>query len=220
MQAKQSLATLLSTFEATLRLLSPFMPFLTEELWHAVYENESPAKSIALSAYPRANAAPSSPRESGLNEMLQLNDIVTKTRSARKALGVPDKEKIDVDVEPNAALGGYLHADPSTDFSKLYRFLARVNSVRIQYSGDGDGPSEVKIIYEKQIDPIAERARLTKDLAQQEKEFANNQRQLGNDGFLAKAPAHVVEGLRTRAAELTVLLDKNRAALAALDAKE
>jgi valyl-tRNA synthetase len=74
-------------------------------------------------------------------------------------------------------------------------------------------------LYERTIDPVAERARLTKDLAQQEKEFANNQRQLSNDSFLAKAPAHVVDGLRTRATELTILLEKNRAALAALDAK-
>jgi valyl-tRNA synthetase len=43
-----------------------------------------------------------------------------------------------------------------------------------------------------------------------EKEFANNQRQLGNEQFLAKAPAKVVDGLRTRAAELTILLEKTR----------
>src|SRR5271167_1642691 len=51
--ARGALTTLLSTFEAALRLLSPFMPFLTEELWHAVYDGEPPAKSIALTRYPQ-----------------------------------------------------------------------------------------------------------------------------------------------------------------------
>ena len=51
---KLALTTLLSTFEAALRLLSPFMPFITEELWHAVYDGKPPAKSIALSRYPQA----------------------------------------------------------------------------------------------------------------------------------------------------------------------
>ena len=51
---KPRLTTLVQVFEASLRLLSPFMPFLTEELWHAVYDGNPPAKSIALTQYPRA----------------------------------------------------------------------------------------------------------------------------------------------------------------------
>ena len=50
---RAALTTLLTTFEAALRLLSPFMPFLTEELWHALYDGGPPAKSIALSRYPQ-----------------------------------------------------------------------------------------------------------------------------------------------------------------------
>ena len=45
----------MAVFEAALRLLSPFMPFLTEELWHALYEGNAPAKSIALTKYPQAS---------------------------------------------------------------------------------------------------------------------------------------------------------------------
>jgi len=47
-----ALTTLVSVFEASLRLLSPFMPFLTEEIWHALYDGNPPAKSIALTQYP------------------------------------------------------------------------------------------------------------------------------------------------------------------------
>src|SRR6185437_13923912 len=52
--ASAALATLLGVFEAALGLLSPFMPFLTEELWHALYEGKPPAKSIALTRFPVA----------------------------------------------------------------------------------------------------------------------------------------------------------------------
>ncbi len=53
-KTKAALTTLVSVFEASLRLLSPFMPFLTEEIWHAVYDGNPPAKSIALTRFPQA----------------------------------------------------------------------------------------------------------------------------------------------------------------------
>ena len=76
---------------------------------------------------------------------------------------------------------------------------------------------DVHVVYERKIDVGAECERLKKELEKLEKEFGNNQRQLGNEQFLAKAPAKVVEGLRTRAAELTVLLEKTRSKLKELD---
>jgi valyl-tRNA synthetase len=66
------------------------------------------------------------------------------------------------------------------------------------------------------IDVAAERERLTKDIARYEKGLAAAERQLGNEGFLAKAPAHVVEGLKKQEAETRLLLEKARAALEAL----
>jgi valyl-tRNA synthetase len=75
---------------------------------------------------------------------------------------------------------------------------------------------DVKIIYERQIDVPAERVRLTKDLAKYEKGLAAAERQLSNASFMAKAPAHIVEGLRKQAAETRTLHDKTKAALDAL----
>ena len=54
-EAATALANALTLFEAALRLLSPFMPFLTEELWHAVYDGNPLAKSIALSRFPQSD---------------------------------------------------------------------------------------------------------------------------------------------------------------------
>jgi valyl-tRNA synthetase len=67
---------------------------------------------------------------------------------------------------------------------------------------------DVHVIYERKIDLAAERERLTKELDKIEKEFLNNQRQLGNEQFLAKAPEKVIDGLRRRAQELTGLRGK------------
>jgi valyl-tRNA synthetase len=75
---------------------------------------------------------------------------------------------------------------------------------------------DVAIIYERNVDVLAERDRLTKDIAKYEKGLAAAERQLGNDGFLAKAPAHIVEGLKKQEAEMRLLLEKARAALDAL----
>src|SRR5208282_4259040 len=69
---------------------------------------------------------------------------------------------------------------------------------------------DVHVVYERKIDIAAERERLTKELEKIEKEFANNQRQLSNEQFLAKAPEKVIEGLRRRALELAALREKIR----------
>jgi valyl-tRNA synthetase len=78
---------------------------------------------------------------------------------------------------------------------------------------------DVRVLYEQKVDVAAERERLTRELKKLETEFANNQRQLGNENFLAKAPAHVVEGLRRREGELKLLLENARAALKELERK-
>jgi valyl-tRNA synthetase len=64
------------------------------------------------------------------------------------------------------------------------------------------------VIYERKIDVAAERERLNKELEKLEKEYANNQRQLSNEQFLAKAPEKVVGGLRRREGELVALREK------------
>jgi valyl-tRNA synthetase len=78
---------------------------------------------------------------------------------------------------------------------------------------------DVRVLYEQKVDVGAERERLTRELKKLETEFANNQRQLGNENFLAKAPAHVVAGLRRREGELKLLLENSQAALQGLEGK-
>jgi valyl-tRNA synthetase len=207
--AKAALSTLLATFEAALRLLSPFMPFITEELWHAVYNGEPPALSIALSRYPQPLDEALDPTVEA--QMTTLQDLIVNIRAARKELEVPEKEPVPVNIRTN------LDTNFEDAFSIIQR-LARVSEVRFVANFEGSGirstPAfDVQVVYERVIDVAAERERLNKELAQFEKERGNAQRQLGNESFLAKAPSHVVDGIQRRAAELVILIEKTRRAL-------
>ncbi len=109
-----------------------------------------------------------------------------------------------------------------TDSAQIIEKLARVTELRF-VPGITEGLAkhstsrfDVAVVYERKIDLGAERERLTKDIAKFEKGIAAADRQLGNEGFLAKAPANVVEGLKKQHAETTLLLEKAKAALAAL----
>jgi len=133
----------------------------------------------------------------------------------RKDLGVEEKLSVPIQISRNTAL---------LNHAETIQRLARVSKIE-SVSAIADGPQkrgavafDVAVLYEKTIDVAAERERLTKDLAKYEKEMVGKQSQLQNDGFLAKAPANIVEGLRARADELTVLIEKTRAALDSLSA--
>ncbi|MBT9332256.1 valine--tRNA ligase [Paracidobacterium acidisoli] len=214
--AKEALTTLLRVFESSLRLLSPFMPFLTEELWHALYQDEPPAKSIALSRYPQPQPASIDAEvESG---MAALQDLIVSVRAGRKDLGVEEKAQVPVRVRTAASFEALFTANQA-----IIERMARVSAVEfVAKMPEGSGARttthfDVQVIYEKQIDAAAERERLGKDLAKYEKGLASAERQLNNEAFLAKAPAHVVDGLRKQEAETRLLLEKTRRALEELN---
>lgn len=209
--AQSALTTLLRVFESALRLLSPFMPFLTEELWHAFYNGEPPAKSIALSRFPMADPALQSPEIE--SHFSLLKDLIVNVRAARKDLGVEEKAHVPILVRTTGANASVLQQN-----QPLIERLARVSGIQIletlpEGAGIRSTPQfDLQVAYEKKVDVAAECERLTKEITRYENEQTNAQRQLSNDAFLKKAPAHVVEGLRNRAAELKILLEKAHAA--------
>jgi valyl-tRNA synthetase len=214
--AEMSLGHLMNVFETSLRLLSPFMPFLTEELWHAVYDGNPPVKSVALAIFPRPREVSTAPVPV-LAEMALLQSIITEVRTLRKEIGVEEKASVPVELRIDA------HAHSIADQNRdIIERMARVSEIRfVDAIADGLAkhatPSfDVAVVYEREIDVAAETERLNKDIARYEKGIAAAERQLGNEGFLAKAPAHVVEGLKKQEAETRLLLDKAREALAAL----
>jgi valyl-tRNA synthetase len=214
-QTKAALTTLLSVFEASLRLLSPFMPFLTEELWHAVYDGNPPAKSIALTQYPQAAETPADAE--AMAQMALLQSLIVEVRTLRKEIGVEEKTVTPIELR----IGTILQAAVAENKAMVER-LAKASEIRF-VKGITDGLSkhstpsfDVAVVYERTVDVAAERERLTKDIAKYEKGLTSAERQLGNEGFLAKAPAQVVEGLKKQEAETRLLMEKARAALAAL----
>ncbi|MGB6745917.1 MAG: valine--tRNA ligase, partial [Terracidiphilus sp.] len=206
---------------------------ITEEIWHALYKGEvTPEKSIALMSYPRGDS--NQIDQDAMFEMSDLQQLVTEFRSTRKDLSVPESEIVpgfllevnmggarfdpwggrrsssDVVIRNRATVEKLARVSPVSfvDAQQRYGYLAKLYWRQ--------GKFEVAVDYQKQIDVPAERERLTKDIAKYEKGVAAAERQLTNEGFLAKAPAQVVEGLKKQEAETRTLLEKARAALAAL----
>jgi valyl-tRNA synthetase len=217
-QTRAALTNFVAVFESALRLLSPFMPFLTEEIWHALYAGLPPAKSIALTRYPQPQDYKCD--EAALGEMQTLQELITTIRALRKELAVPERESAPIRIHGDAQI-----LDPLQFSQDILARLARVSGIEVSFvaltgnNARSTSSFDVAVLYERQIDVPAERERLAKDLAKYEKGLAAAERQLGNETFMAKAPAHIVEGLRKQAAETRTLHDKAKAALDALPAQ-
>jgi valyl-tRNA synthetase len=211
--AGAALSTLVSVFESALRLLSPFMPFLCEEVWHALYENHPPARSIALTRYPQQRAELVS--DTAERQMEQLQELIVAVRDMRRKLAVEEKAPVPILLRVDDRSGIELNRDIVSRLAKVSA-IEFVDSMPEGASVRSAPGFDVAVVYERTIDVAVECERLAKELARLEKEASNADRQLSNEGFLAKAPASVVEGLRRRAAELSVLIPKTRAALDSL----
>src|ERR1700716_1002301 len=185
------------------------MRWITEEIWHAMYDGKPPLKSIALAAYPAAE-------EKQINlgaetEMAILQDLIVTVRNLRAELKVEPKVKVPIDVFAHEAQirqmiehnrGAVERLADVAQITFVESWLAKRAGARSTARFD------VHVVYERKIDVAAERERLTKELEKIEKELANNQKQLANEQFLAKAPASVVDGLRKRGKELLVMQQK------------
>jgi valyl-tRNA synthetase len=195
------------------------MPFITEEIWHALYAKlgaAAPAKSIALTRYPQAADYPSDPAAE--RDMTLLQDLIVTLRGLRKEMGVPEKEATPVRIFSADLTAAALGAGNADMLAKMARVASvEVSAEALTGQGARSTPQfDVQIVYERQIDVPAERERLTKDLAKYQKGLDAANKQLSNEGFMARAPEHIVTGLRKQAAETQLLFDKAKAALEAL----
>jgi valyl-tRNA synthetase len=216
--AAVTLNALVSVFEAALRLLSPFMPFLTEELWHALYasvDSPTPEKSIALTHYPQP--ADFAADASSVEAMNALQELIVTIRGLRKELGVPEKESTPIQIfsTGKAATLAEAHADMLAKLSRVHN-VEVVSNAPTGNNARATANFDVAVLYERQIDVPAERERLTKDLVKFTKGLEAADKQLNNQGFIARAPAHIVEGLKRQHAETLALKQKTEAGLAAL----
>ncbi len=209
--ASEACRRLVSLFEASLRLLHPVMPFITEEIWQALYDGNPPLKSIAFAEYPQGNQGLMD--VAAETSMSILQDLIVSIRNLRAELKVEPKLKVPVQVfahEPE--IGKLIEANQGA-----VERLARVETITFVESSLANLPGarhtarfDVHIVFERKVDVAAECERLKREWEKIEKGIARGQRQLANEQFLAKAPATVVEGLRKQQQELTVLQEKTK----------
>jgi valyl-tRNA synthetase len=212
--AQAACANLVNLFDAALRLLHPVMPFITEEIWQAMYVGKAPFKSIALAEYPQ-------PDEKQFDlaaetEMAILQDLIVSVRNLRAELKVEPRVKVSIEVfaqEPGIRrMIGHNHG--------AIQRLANVEAINFVESSLANRAGvrstarfDVHVIYERKIDLGVECDRLKKELEKIEKGITSGRRQLGNEQFLSRAPAVVVENLRKQQQELAVMQEKTQSKL-------
>jgi valyl-tRNA synthetase len=215
--ARIACASLVNLFDDSLRLLHPVMPFITEEIWQAIYEGNPPLKSIALAPYPQADETQFD--LAAETEMAILQDLIVSVRNLRAELKVEPKVKVPIEVfAPEAEIRRMIEQNRGAveRLAGVEKITFVEESLAKRAGARSTSRFDVHAVYERKIDVAAECERLKKELEKIEKELGNNQKQMGNEQFLAKAPAQVVEGLRKRAAELGVLREKCKSKLAEL----
>jgi valyl-tRNA synthetase len=207
--AKVACTNLVTLFDASLRLLHPVMPFITEEIWQAMHEGKPAQKSIALAAFPQADQAQID--LAAETETAILQDLIVSVRNLRAELKVEPKVKVPIEVFAHEAEIRSMieHNRGAVERLATVEKITFVEGSLSKLAGTrSTARFDVHVVYERKIDVGAECERLKKELERLEKGVSSGQRQLSNEQFLAKAPQNVVENLRKQQQELAVLKDK------------
>ena len=198
----------------TLKLLHPFMPFITEEIWQALpHEGEF----LMLSKWPEYNEKFSFPAEE--EAMQTVIEAITAIRARRNEMNVAPSKKVHYTVS-TANEASFTAGIPF--FTRLAS-ASDVTIVPADAAIDANGKVEVDTHAARIFMPLAELVDFEKELARIAKEKANAEKQLAgivnklnNQGFLAKAPEAVVNGARADAEKLRALIEKLDASAAAM----
>jgi len=204
----------LTVLEQALRLLHPFMPFITEELWqrlpgvgadllHSAYRQADVTPTVMLAAFPRADESLIDERAEA--EMRSLIELISRVRNIRTEVMIRPNQRVDLLVETT---DGQLLA---FETKKQIQRLAGAENVweksREQWPRASavavlSGGRAVAVPLEGLIDFAQERARITREIEKSEKELQKLEAQLANPQFVERAPAEKVEELRQRAADI------------------
>jgi valyl-tRNA synthetase len=203
---------LLTVYESGLRLLHPIMPFITEELWQRLAgEKHQRPESIALAPYPQYNAEASDPVAEV--EMSILQEMITSARELRA----------DMKIDPKQVIEGVLVVrEPARAVAESQiTAIERLSNTKLEIRSAVDGAQGVKrsspefdlILKVSAEQAAAQRARLSKEIAQLEKVITNSERQLADEKFVSRAPAHVIDQIRTKLIDYRDQLNKHRESL-------
>jgi valyl-tRNA synthetase len=203
--------TLARVLEVVLRLAHPFMPFITEEIWQRL---KAPAgvqgETLMLQPWPVANEARIDVAAEGDIEWVKA--LMLGVRQIRGEMKISMAKRIDI-IVANASAEDQRRL---ADFEPLLNKLAKLESVRVLAAGEEAPMSATTLVGEMEvlvpmaglIDKDAELARLDKEIGRLEGEVKRVGGKLGNEGFVAKAPAEVLEKERAKLAEAEQALAK------------
>ncbi|MEP4034357.1 valine--tRNA ligase [Roseibium polysiphoniae] len=208
-------ATAAWAIDEILKVLHPFMPFLTEELWERLGDEGVKADGmLMLSAWP----APHVVDEAAADEINWLVGLISEIRSVRAEMNIPAGAKVQLVV---VGANDQTTARIGTHTSAIQR-LARAETVEMLDAAPAGsaqiivGEATVCIPLAGVIDLGAEKARLTKDAGKLEGEISKIEKKLGNPKFVEKAPQDVVDGEKEKVAEAKAKLEKIQVALGRL----
>jgi valyl-tRNA synthetase len=204
-KAEASKRVLGQVLDQLLRLMHPMMPFITEELWCSFTGGET----LVTANWPKAN--PENRSEASKLIVEQLQDLTTEIRRFRNDQGIKTSAKVGAN---------FIGLDSLSEFEASLRQVCRIEPITGSPSAAIEvGKVKIEFDLTGAIDVVAERARLTKDLATAEKDRATAKVKLENEGFMAKAPIEVVQEIRERLTQTSADIESITAQLAALPTK-
>ncbi|MDR0528690.1 MAG: valine--tRNA ligase [Zoogloeaceae bacterium] len=215
-QRRATRRTLLTVLEATLRLVHPLIPFISEELWQtlAPIANQKTADSIMRASYPEADARLLD--EDAETRVAALKGLVYACRNLRGEMNISPAQKL-----PLVAAGG--DTDMLREFTPYLLALAKLSAIELAETLPADAltpmavAGETRLMLRVEIDVAAERERLRKEITRLENEAARAAGKLNNANFVDRAPPDVVAQERERLTHFRSALDKLRPQLARLE---
>ncbi|MGE5769611.1 MAG: valine--tRNA ligase [Betaproteobacteria bacterium] len=213
-QQRGARRTLVRVLEAVLRLAHPLIPFITEELWQTVapIAGRKTHESIMLATYPRAEEYKIDPASEAKVERLKA--LAYACRNLRGEMNLSPAQRM-----PLLIAGGGAEI---AEFAPILQALGKLSEVQMvdEMPADAMAPvavvGETRMMLKVEINVAAERERLAKEIDKLEKQIAIAQGKLSNEGFVARAPAAVVEQEKQRVAEFSATVDKLKPQLAKL----
>ncbi len=209
--AQNARQVLVWVLDKSLKLLHPFMPFITEELWQALPHEGETIMLQSFPVYDEENNYPEAARE-----MNMVMDAIKAIRIRRSEMNVPPSRKAQV----------YIAAKETAPFENGRQFFSRLASaselhVADRFELDGavtlvTADAKIYIPMDELVDKDAERQRLQKELEAAEKDLAFNEKKLGNQSFVSKAPEKVVNEVKANAARIAEKIKMLQAAMEAL----